>query len=118
MESSRADQVRAQRPAVAKRELAYVHDVRYGLCLKAKFPKNSNQIHGGHDEPVRLRQNRPRAAKALQVIPRLTAVIVNDRFLPSQAGDPQRRRGRDEERPIGCRKNVRYIRSLQGLATR
>src|SRR2546422_8065879 len=48
-----------------------------------RSPENVGQISGRNHQPVCLLQNWPRAPKSAQMVPRFTAVVVDQRLLPS-----------------------------------
>src|SRR2546425_5321423 len=110
VESPRADKVRMQRPPLPKRKLTQVHDIRHRLGLECELRENVDQIRGRNHQPVCFLQNWTRTAKSAQMVPRFTAVVVDQRLFPSQASEEQRRRWCNQERPVRRREDMSEVR--------
>src|SRR5580698_1152969 len=113
MESSGTNQAWTKRLTLSKAKSRHVHNIRNNLGLQTKLAKNVNEISRWNHQLVCVLKHRPNAAKSLQMIPGFAAVIVNHRFRSMQPGDEPRRKRRDQKRPIGCRKDMRYLDVLQ-----
>jgi hypothetical protein len=99
-----------QRAALAKGETFERRGVADGLGFYPEPGEDSDEIARWHDHPVgQSKDQRCRARPAAQMIFRLAAVIVEQDRFAVELRDQYRRRGRDHERKIRGRENVRNV---------
>ncbi len=117
MESPRTNQAWTKRLTLSKAKLLQVHDVRNDLRLESKLAKNAGEISRWNHQLVCVLKHRPNAAKSLQMIPGLAAVIVDYRFRSMQPGDEPRRETARPETTSRRRKKYVQSRRSSNLAT-
>src|ERR1700693_373866 len=109
MKPASADQMRAQMPAHSIFELRQVDDVRNNLRIQAELFENLRQVSGWHHELVSALKHAARDARPTQMIPRLTAAIVNQGLLMPPSRYPPRGKWRQQKGSIGGREDVRHV---------
>ena len=110
LEISRREEARVRRHPIAVAESRGVHDVRHDARRVAVSGEHRAQVLRRHDDLVRERQPRmDQGAPALEVILGFAAVVVEQDPLAEKPRRQERRRHREQERPVGCREHVHDV---------
>src|ERR1700682_3996644 len=101
-EAASANQVRAQRNALAIAELREVDDVRHGRSWQSEFAEDIDQIAGWNDNLIDARERELGRAEAWEVIAGLAAVIVDQSLAAACLHLREYRRGygSEQEGPV------------------
>src|ERR1700704_3189868 len=107
MESTRANQMRAQRTPSPETKLRQVDKVRNRVRVDSELSKNLYQIVRGNDYPIGSLKNKAARAESAEVIASFSAAIVDQGLFVAQSCHKPCGRRSQQKRPIGGREDVR-----------